>query len=101
MLFASALIIPAVVPSRTLSRMRYAPIGFALLLPLIAFMAIGRTVEVKKLADEIGEDLAAAVEAAAPAATEAIQQVKRALLPRGLSAGSAGSGLSESTHETS
>lgn len=62
--------------------MRYIPIGFALLLPLVAFLAIGRTVEIKKLADEVGEAVATARHLAAARH-----------LPRGLSAGSAGSGL--------
>jgi hypothetical protein len=71
--------IPALVPSRTFRSLRRAPFFLAVLLPIVAFIAIGRTVEVRKLMDEAGDG-----------------EAKRALSVRGLNAGSAGSGLSES-----
>lgn len=74
---ASAAMIPALVPSRTFRSLRWAPFFLAALLPIVAFTAIGRTVEVRKLMDEAGGE------------------AKRALVARGLNAGSAGSGLSE------
>ncbi|BEJ11020.1 hypothetical protein CspHIS471_0104420 [Cutaneotrichosporon sp. HIS471] len=74
LLVASATMIPALVPSRSFRTLRPALFALALMLPIVAFIAIGRTVEVRKLIDEADD-------------------VKRALSVRGLNAGSAGSGL--------
>ncbi|BEI79948.1 hypothetical protein CcaverHIS002_0104770 [Cutaneotrichosporon cavernicola] len=74
LLVASATMIPALVPSRSFRSLRPALFALALMLPVVAFIAIGRTVEVRKLIDEA-------------------DYAKRALSVRGLNAGSAGSGL--------
>ncbi|KLT38999.1 hypothetical protein CC85DRAFT_209668 [Cutaneotrichosporon oleaginosum] len=72
-LAASVTMIPALVPSRTFRSLRRAPYVLATLLPIVAFIAIGRTVEIRKLMDEAAH--------------------KPELSARGLNAGSAGSGL--------
>lgn len=95
-LVASVTMIPALVPSRTFRSLRKAPFFLAALLPIVAFIAIGRTVEVRKLMDEAdGESFGGAVAAAASVAVEGAQVAKRGLTVRGLNAGSAGSGLSK------
>jgi hypothetical protein len=82
---------PIVVPSRTLRTLRVAPVVVAMFLPIVAFLVIGRTVEVTKAAAEAGHAVVSAAAVASGAAPAAI--VKRGL--RGLVTGSAGSGLSE------
>ncbi|GMK58416.1 hypothetical protein CspeluHIS016_0504480 [Cutaneotrichosporon spelunceum] len=77
-IIASATMIPALIPSRTFRSLRRAPFFLAILLPVVAFIAIGRTAEVRKLMDEAAS-------------------VKRGLRVRGLDAGSAGSGLTSLT----
>lgn len=44
--------LPSLLPSRMTRSLRRAPILLALLLPVVAFLVIGRTVEIKKAADE-------------------------------------------------
>jgi len=97
---------PIVIPSRTLRTLRVAPQVIALLLPIVAFIVIGRTVEITKAAAESGHAVvsaAASASAAAAASAEATDMAKREITKRGLRGvvtGSAGSGLSRCSRWT-
>jgi hypothetical protein len=58
-------LLPSLLPSRMTRSLRRAPVGLALLLPIVAFLVIGRTVEIKKATDEglppIGQDVKAVI----------------------------------------
>lgn len=56
------------------------PVAFAFLLPLVTFIVIGRTVEVKKAADEAGETIVTAA-ATAAAAAQALREAASAGVP--------------------
>lgn len=78
------------------------PVLFAMLLPLVTFIVIGRSVEVKKAADESGQTIvtaaaaaAATVKATAEPAGSVAGHIRRGL--RGLSPKTAGSGLTTLT----
>lgn len=96
-------ILPALIPSRSIRHLRALPVAFALLLPLVTFIVIGRTVEVKKAADEAGETIVTAAAAAAATLQHAAESapegvtahIRRGL--RGLSPKTAGSGLTTLT----
>ncbi|WVQ85530.1 hypothetical protein IAT38_007696 [Cryptococcus sp. DSM 104549] len=101
-LIASMTLLPSLVPSRMTRTLRRSPIFLALLLPIIAFLVIGRTVEIKK-ASEMPEPIGDGEEGAAGDAAKAAEMatdvlghlVKRRF---GLAGGSsAGAGLTTLT----
>ncbi|WVR03319.1 hypothetical protein IAU60_000310 [Kwoniella sp. DSM 27419] len=91
---ASATLLPSLLPSRMTRSLRRSPIVLALLLPVVAFLIIGRTVEIKKaseLPQPIGEDTDVA-----EAATEILGHLAKRRF--GLAGGSsAGAGLTTLT----
>ena len=77
-------------PSRATRSLRRAPVILALLLPIVTFLVIGRTVEIKKATDEGQPPLAGEAVAVAEAAATLVER------KFGLGGGSsAGAGLSE------
>ncbi|TYJ57562.1 hypothetical protein B9479_001644 [Cryptococcus floricola] len=92
----STILIPSLLPSRMSLSLRRSPIFFALLLPIIAFLVIGRTVEIKKAADQTGGDAGNSTEAAVAVASNALGHLaKRRFGLAGKS--SAGAGLTTLT----
>ncbi|WRT63511.1 uncharacterized protein IL334_000416 [Kwoniella shivajii] len=58
-ILASSSLLPSLLPSRMTRSLRRSPIVIALLLPVVAFLVIGRTVEIKKASEipqPIGDD---------------------------------------------
>ncbi|KAL1408755.1 hypothetical protein Q8F55_005568 [Vanrija albida] len=106
---ASMALLPAIAPSRALRSLRIMPIILVTLLPVVTFIAIGRTSEIHDANEEAGGhvnstsvgDAAkhmthAVTHAVTHAASETVSSATRQLLRRGLrglSAGNAGSGL--------
>ncbi|KAL7420299.1 hypothetical protein Q5752_005268 [Cryptotrichosporon argae] len=76
-ILASTLLLPSLTPSRTLRHLRAAPIFLALAIPVIAFLVIGRIVELRKAAEAAAEeaDVAGVVAELADDATEAVKAV--------------------------